>query len=83
MCIELWQLPAALVLISLPLLANAQGQVIINAAEQIFISVDWRISHWIQEAEPLELNYQSICNGGGVKQFTKKGDFRASVALLP
>ena len=63
----------------------AQGKIIINGAGATFpfpLIDTWRVDY--QTVNPnVDINYQSIGSGGGVKQFTEKTvDFGASDAPL-
>jgi phosphate transport system substrate-binding protein len=69
----------------LPKQLQSQGQVTINGAGSTFIFPlmdTWRVEY--QKVKPdVNINYQSIGSGGGVKQFTAKTvDFGASDAPL-
>lgn len=69
----------------LPLPAFAQGQMAINGAGATFpfpLIDTWRVEYKKVNAN-VDLNYQSIGSGGGIKQFTEKTvDFGASDAPL-
>jgi phosphate transport system substrate-binding protein len=69
----------------MPLKAYAQGQITINGAGATFpfpLIDTWRVDY--KNIKPnVNINYQSIGSGGGVKQFTEKTvDFGASDAPL-
>ena len=75
---------ALILVVPLALPASAQGQVINGAGATFpFPLIDtWRVEY--QDVKPeVDLNYQSIGSGGGVKQFTEKTvDFGATDAPL-
>jgi phosphate transport system substrate-binding protein len=76
---------AAIMPTIMPLKAYAQGQITINGAGATFpfpLIDTWRVDY--KNIKPnVNINYQSIGSGGGVKQFTEKTvDFGASDAPL-